>query len=70
MKILWYRVFLKFENMTTNVYILVLNRFLALITYWTNLVLPLVLQCNIVRQLVLLHYKKSYISLSIPTIKY
>ena len=40
--------FLKFNSMTSNAYILVLSRFLALITYQTNLVLPLVLQCNIV----------------------
>ena len=30
--------FLKFDNMTFNVYILLLNRFLAVIMYWTNLV--------------------------------
>ena len=30
--------FLKFNNMTSKVYILVLKRFLALITYQTNLV--------------------------------
>ena len=51
------QVCLKFNNMTTNAYILVLNRFLTLITYWTNLVLPLVLQHNIIRPLVLLHYR-------------
>ena len=38
--------FLKFNNMTSNVYILVLNRFLVVITYWTNLVLPLVFAAN------------------------
>ena len=42
--------FLKFDNMISNAYILVLNRFLALITYQTNLVLTLVLQCNIVME--------------------
>ena len=41
--------FLKFDNMTSNAYVLVLNRFLALIMYQTNLVLPLVLQRNIVK---------------------
>ena len=30
--------FLKFDNITSNVYILLLNRFLAVIMYWTNLV--------------------------------
>ena len=34
--------------MTSNAYILVLNRFLTLIMYRTILVLLLVLQCNII----------------------
>ena len=41
--------FLKFDNITSNSYILFLNRFLALITYQTNLALPLVLQHDIVK---------------------
>ena len=45
-KILWYRVFSKFDNMTSYAYRLVLNRFLAMITYWTNLILPLVFAAN------------------------
>ena len=32
--------------MTVNVFMLVLNRFLAVIMYWTNLVLLLVLAAN------------------------
>ena len=43
------QAFLKFDNMTSNAYIVVLNRFLTLITYQTNLVLLLVLQRNIVK---------------------
>ena len=46
MKILWYRVFLKFDNMTSNAYVLVLNRLLAVIMYWTNLILLLVFAVN------------------------
>ena len=33
--------FLEFDNMTSNAFMLVLNRFLAVITYWTKLALPL-----------------------------
>ena len=41
MKILWYSyICLNFSNITYNVSILVLNGFLAVITYCTNLVLP------------------------------
>ena len=39
--------FLKFNNMTSNAYVLVMNRVLALIMYQTDLVLLLVLQRNI-----------------------
>ena len=38
--------FLKFNNMTSNAFMLVLNRFLAVIKYWTNPVLPLVFAAN------------------------
>ena len=38
--------FLKFDSMNSNAYILVLSRFLAVIIYWTNLVLLLVFSAN------------------------
>ena len=38
--------FLKFNNMISNAFMLVLNRFLAVIMYWTNLVLLVVLAAN------------------------
>ena len=59
MKILW-DIATFFKNVIIcNVFILVLNGFLAVITYCSNLVLLRVFVANIVRQLALLHFREA-----------
>ena len=52
--------FLKFDNMNSNAYILVLSRFLAVIIYWTNLVLLIVFAANdIVKAVAMPHFMEA-----------